>query len=125
MGTLPVDDRGPGRVGGSAIRLETVTVAKQYKLAALAGIAAAAVALAVGELVALVVSSRSAPLVAVGGLVIDRVPEGVKEQAIQIFGTNDKLALQVGTVLVLFAIAAGLGIASLRRLWVGWVGIAA
>jgi DMSO/TMAO reductase YedYZ molybdopterin-dependent catalytic subunit len=102
-----------------------VTVTKQYRLAALAGIAAAAVALAVGELVALIVSSRSAPLVAVGGLVIDRVPEGTKELAIQLFGTKDKLALQVGTVLVLLGIAALLGIASLRRLWIGLVGIAA
>ena len=54
-----------------------------------------------GELVALVVAPRSAPLVAVGGVVIDNVPEGGKELAIRLFGTHDKLALQVGTVIVL------------------------
>jgi hypothetical protein len=49
------------------------------------------------------------PLVAVGGVVVDNVPEAVKQFAIDVFGTNDKLALQVGTVVLLCAFAAVLG----------------
>jgi DMSO/TMAO reductase YedYZ molybdopterin-dependent catalytic subunit len=92
---------------------------------ALAGVAAAAVALGLGELVASLVSARSAPLVAVGSAVIDAAPGPVKDFAIGLFGTNDKLALQIGTAVVLFVIAAGLGILAARRLWVGLLGIAA
>jgi DMSO/TMAO reductase YedYZ molybdopterin-dependent catalytic subunit len=93
--------------------------------AALAGVVAAAVALAVGEAVALLLAPRSSPLVAVGGAVIDGVPESGKELAIRLFGVYDKIALQIGTVVILFAIAAGLGALSLRWLWVGLAGIGA
>ena len=48
---------------------------------------------------------------AVGGVVIDKVPESGKELAIRLFGTYDKMALQIGTVVVLCAIAAVLGAA--------------
>ena len=92
---------------------------------ALAGVAAAAVALAIGELMALVLAPRSGPLVAVGGAIIDGVPESGKELAIRLFGVYDKVALQVGTVVILGAIAGVLGAASVRRLWIGLVGIAA
>ncbi len=97
-------------------------VSKWY--AAFAGVAAAAVALAVGELLAVVVAEESAPLVAVGGVVIDRVPESGKDLAIRLFGTNDKLALQVGTIVVLLIFAALIGIAGALRLWWGLAGIA-
>src|SRR5262249_17368247 len=93
------------------------------RFAALAGAAAAGVALAIGELLAALIAPESAPLVSVGGVIIDRVPEGGKDLAIQIFGTNDKLALQVGPIIILLAIAAGLGILAARRLWFGVAGI--
>ncbi len=93
-----------------------------WRYPALAGVAAVAAALAVGELVAALVDARSSPLVAVGGLVIDRVPESGKELAISLFGTNDKLALQVGTVVLLGLITAGLGVLARTRWWVGAAG---
>jgi DMSO/TMAO reductase YedYZ molybdopterin-dependent catalytic subunit len=74
--------------------------------------------------VAAAVSARSAPLVAVGGVVVDKVPEGGKQLAIDLFGTNDKLALQVGTVIILCLFAAVLGILALRWFWLGLAGIA-
>lgn len=89
---------------------------------ALAGVAAVAASLGLGELVAVVVDPRSSPLVAVGGLVIDRVPEAGKELAIELFGTNDKLALQIGTVVLLGLICGGLGILARTRRWVGIAG---
>jgi DMSO/TMAO reductase YedYZ molybdopterin-dependent catalytic subunit len=101
------------------------TTARVGWLAALAGIGAAVTALGVGELLAAAVSPRSSPLVAVGGVVVDNVPEAGKQFAIDVFGTNDKLALQVGTVVLLCAFAALLGAVGLRRIWLGLAGIVA
>ncbi|WP_346538253.1 molybdopterin-dependent oxidoreductase [Micromonospora sp. DPT] len=94
-------------------------------LAALAGITAAAVAIGVAEPVAVLTGPRSAPLIAVGGLVVDVVPEPLKQFAITLFGTYDKIALLVGTALLLAAFAALLGLLAVRRLWIGLAGIAA
>ncbi|WP_320066464.1 molybdopterin-dependent oxidoreductase [Micromonospora sp. RTGN7] len=93
--------------------------------AALAGITAAAVAIGAAEPVAVLTGARSAPLVAVGSVVVDTVPEPLKQFAIAVFGTYDKIALLVGTGLVLAGIAALLGMAAVRRLGVGMAGIAA
>ncbi|MEW2375549.1 molybdopterin-dependent oxidoreductase [Micromonospora sp. NPDC047812] len=93
--------------------------------AALAGVTAAAVAIGSAELVAVLTGPRSAPLVAVGGLVVDTVPEPLKQLGIALFGTYDKVALLVGTGLLLAAFAALLGVLSLRRLAIGLAGIAA
>jgi DMSO/TMAO reductase YedYZ molybdopterin-dependent catalytic subunit len=89
-----------------------------------AGVASAAAALGVGELLAVAVAPASTPLVAVGGVVIDNVPEAGKELAIRLFGTNDKLALQIGTVVLLAAFAGLIGVAAMTRPWVGYAGIA-
>ncbi|MEU7930368.1 molybdopterin-dependent oxidoreductase [Micromonospora echinofusca] len=93
--------------------------------AVLAGVTAAAVAIGSAELVAVLTGPRSAPLVAVGGLVVDTVPEPLKQLGIALFGTYDKIALLVGTGLLLAASAALLGVLSLRRLAIGLAGIAA
>jgi DMSO/TMAO reductase YedYZ molybdopterin-dependent catalytic subunit len=91
---------------------------------ALAGIAAAAVALGLAEFVAVFTGARSAPLVAVGGVVVDEVPEPLKQFAIDTFGIHDKTALMVGTVVLLVAFAALIGWLSLRSIWYGVAGIA-
>jgi DMSO/TMAO reductase YedYZ molybdopterin-dependent catalytic subunit len=91
---------------------------------ALVGVAAAALALGVSELVAVATGPRSAPVVAVGGVVVDRVPEPVKRFAIDLFGVHDKTALQIGTVLLLIAFAAVIGVVALRNNWYGVAGIA-
>ena len=90
--------------------------------AALAGVAAAVGALGAGELVAALIDLHSSPVVAVGGLVIDRVPPGGKDLAIRLFGTNDKLALQIGSVLFVCLAAAGFGVLARRWRWVGFAG---
>jgi len=92
------------------------------RLVAWAGVAAAVGALAVGEVAALLVDRRSSPVVAVGGLVIDRVPPAGKELAIQLFGTNDKLALVVGSVLFVCLAGAALAIAARDNGWIGLAG---
>ncbi|BCB81460.1 sulfite oxidase [Phytohabitans flavus] len=91
---------------------------------ALAGVVAAAVALGLAEFVAVFTGARSAPLVAVGGVVVDHVPEPLKQFAIDVFGTHDKTALLVGTVVLLAAFAALIGWLAVRNIWFGVAGIA-
>ncbi|GIJ44746.1 oxidoreductase [Virgisporangium aliadipatigenens] len=94
------------------------------RISALAGLAAVAVALAVGELLALAVGPLSSPVVAVGGVIVDHVPEALKEFAISLFGTYDKIALQVGTVVILAAVGAGLGVLAIGRPRWAFAGVA-
>ncbi len=88
-----------------------------------AGVAAAAAALAVAELVAVFTGASSAPLVAVGGVVVDSVPGPVKNFAVATFGTHDKTALLVGTTVILALFAAGIGALAVRRPALGLAGI--
>ncbi|HKT05659.1 MAG TPA: molybdopterin-binding oxidoreductase, partial [Rugosimonospora sp.] len=89
-----------------------------------AGVVATGVALGVAELVAALVAPRAAPLVAVGGWVIDHVPEPVKEFATSTFGTHDKTALLIGTSVLLAAYGGLVGWLATRRPWQGMAGIA-
>ncbi len=91
--------------------------------APLAGLAAGAVAIATGMLVAAIIGVVS-PIDAVGSEVIDRVPKWLKTLAIDLFGTNDKTALRVGIVAILAVAAAGFGRLALRRFGVGATGFA-
>ena len=88
-----------------------------------AGFTAAAVALGVAELVAVFTGARSAPLVAVGGVVVDSVPKSVKDFAVSTFGTHDKTALLTGTAVLLAAFALGVGALAVRDLRLGLAGI--
>ena len=109
-----------GADGGGTL----VTVVKLRWPDALAGVAAAAVALGVAELIGVLVSPRATPLVAVGGVVIDVVPESAKALAIRLFGTYDKVALLIGTGILLAGFAAFVGLAARRSIVVGYAGIA-
>src|SRR3954466_10984812 len=60
------------------------------------GMASAAVAIGVGEVVAGILGGTSA-IAAVGALVISLQPPGAKDLMVSLFGTNDKLALEIGT----------------------------
>ena len=93
------------------------------RFGALAGLLAAAVALGVAELVAAVVGPASSPVVAVGDAVITVTPEPVKNFAIRTFGENDKVALVIGTLVVVAIYAMLIGILSLRNRRLGTAGI--
>ncbi|MGY1778369.1 molybdopterin-dependent oxidoreductase [Geodermatophilus sp. SYSU D00804] len=93
-------------------------------LAALAGLPAAAVALGVAELVAASVGPASSPVVAVGDTVITLVPEPVKQFAVATFGEDDKVALVVGTLVLVGLYAVLVGLVSLRSRRTGVAGIA-
>ncbi|MCB0986790.1 MAG: molybdopterin-dependent oxidoreductase [Microthrixaceae bacterium] len=88
--------------------------------AAGAGFAAAAAALAAGELVAGVAGGgQPSPVAVVGSAFIDRFAASLKEVAVALFGTNDKAALVVGIVVISLALGALLGVAARRRFAVG------
>lgn len=87
--------------------------------AASAGIVAIGAGVAGGELVAGFLSPALTPLTAVGGAVIDAVPPAVKDWAIALFGTADKLALLIGMIVIIAALAAAAGIVELRRRFAG------
>jgi DMSO/TMAO reductase YedYZ molybdopterin-dependent catalytic subunit len=92
--------------------------------AALAGLAAAGVALGVAEVVAVLTGPLSSPLYAVGGVVVNNVPAPVKDAGIAIFGTHDKTALITGTAILLAACAALLGVLALHSRPAAPIGIA-
>jgi DMSO/TMAO reductase YedYZ molybdopterin-dependent catalytic subunit len=75
----------------------------------LAGVAAAAVALGVTELLAVPFGPQADARTAIGSAVIDLTPGPIKEWAIQTFGTADKLFLSVlvlGVIALLAAVTA-------------------
>ncbi len=81
---------------------------------ALVGAIAAGVAIAAAELVAGLVGAPSL-VIAIGTLLISLQPPGAKDLAVNLFGTNDKLALNVLVVVVAFAVAAIAGVLASRR----------
>ncbi len=87
--------------------------------AALAGALAAGAAIAAAELLAGLVRGVPSLVIAIGALVISLQPPGAKDVFISVFGTNDKLALNVVIVLVALVIAAAAGVLAVRRLWLG------
>lgn len=87
--------------------------------AASAGIVAISAGVAGGELVAGFLSPSLTPMTAVGGAVIDAVPPAVKDWAIAAFGTADKLALLIGMMVIIAALAAVAGIVERRRRYAG------
>lgn len=84
-------------------------------LAVLTGVVAALVVLAVAEAVALLVGPAGSPLFAVGSLVIDLVPPGVKEVVISLFGTGDKAVLLTVLGLLVVVLAGLAGVLESRR----------
>jgi DMSO/TMAO reductase YedYZ molybdopterin-dependent catalytic subunit len=79
-----------------------------------AGAVGALGGIGLSELVAGLIGAQSL-LAAIGGFVIDNQPPGAKDFVVGLFGTNDKLALEVLIVIVAALIGAGLGILAVRR----------
>ena len=92
-------------------------------LGAIAGLLAAAAALGVGQLVAGLTGANGSPVVAVGQLQIDFTPPWLKNFAIKDFGSDDKLVLVGGILVVLAIFAAVIGVAATRRLAYGMAGL--
>jgi DMSO/TMAO reductase YedYZ molybdopterin-dependent catalytic subunit len=93
-------------------------------LGAIAGLLAAGTALGVGQLVAGLTGANGSPVVAVGQLQIDFTPPWLKNFAIREFGSDDKLVLVSGIVVVLAIFSAVIGALATRRLAYGMGGLA-
>jgi DMSO/TMAO reductase YedYZ molybdopterin-dependent catalytic subunit len=92
---------------------------------AIAGAAAAAVALAVGELVAAIAPRSPSLVVGVGGWVIDRSPGDATRAAIAAFGTANKPVLITTIVVVSLLLGGVFGIVARRRAAAGIAGFTA
>jgi len=93
---------------------KSITAART-RWAAAAGIVAVGAGVALGELLAALLSPGLSPVTALGGAVIDAVPPGVKDLAVTLFGTADKAVLIASIGLVTLALAAVAGILEDRR----------
>jgi DMSO/TMAO reductase YedYZ molybdopterin-dependent catalytic subunit len=92
-------------------------------LAALAGVAAAAVVLSVAELLGAFFTARATPVIALGSTFIDFTPPWMKDFAIATFGTNDKAALFVGMGVTILVLACVLGVVAYRKWALGVAGV--
>ena len=92
-------------------------------MAALTGVVAAAVVLAVAELIGAFFTARATPVIALGSTFIDFTPPWMKDFAIATFGTNDKAALFAGMGLTIFLLACVLGVVAFRRWALGVAGV--
>ena len=88
-------------------------------LIVVAGALAAGVAIAAAELVAGTVAGAPSLVTSMGSLVISLQPPGAKDLMVNLFGTNDKLALNVAVVVVALVLAGAAGIVGARRRWLG------
>ncbi|PVE93956.1 molybdopterin-dependent oxidoreductase [Microbacterium sp. TPD7012] len=91
--------------------------------AALAGVISGAVFLATAELFALIFARAASPILAVGGFVIDIVPQPFKEFAIATFGEYDKIALLAGLGLAVVIASAIAGILQLVKAPLGVIAL--
>lgn len=81
---------------------------------ALAGLCSAGVLFGIAQLASAFFAASSAPMVALGSAVIDFTPPWLKDLAISLFGTNDKLALFVSMGAVAIVLAALIGMLGRR-----------
>jgi DMSO/TMAO reductase YedYZ molybdopterin-dependent catalytic subunit len=85
------------------------------------GVVGAGLSLGVGELLAGVFDSVASPLASIGNFVVRYSPAWLEDFAIGLFGTADKAALAIGTVIIVLVIGWFVGIAARRRFWVAAV----
>jgi len=84
----------------------------------LAGALSAGLALGISELIAGMITDAPSLVEGLGNWVIDNVPTPVKEWAIAVFGTNDKLVLLMSIAAVTILMGAVVGLVARKRFWV-------
>ena len=89
----------------------------------MAGLISLAAGLAVAHLISGLWRNGKHPVVAMGDWTIDHVPRAVKDWAIRTFATNDKLALIIGTLVVLVVLSMWLGRLAQHRLRAALAGV--
>jgi DMSO/TMAO reductase YedYZ molybdopterin-dependent catalytic subunit len=91
---------------------------------ALCGLLAAAAAMGIAQLLAGFTIPNASPVIAVGSVAINHTPLWLKDWATSHFGTNDKTVLLLGVFVVVFLYAMVVGMLAVRRLSVGFAGLA-
>jgi DMSO/TMAO reductase YedYZ molybdopterin-dependent catalytic subunit len=81
----------------------------------LVGVLAVAAAIATGELAAGLIPGVPSPLLSIGRLIVALQPPGAKDLVTSLFGTADKLALQIVVTAAALAIGFGVGLLAARR----------
>jgi DMSO/TMAO reductase YedYZ molybdopterin-dependent catalytic subunit len=90
-----------------------------------AGAAAAGLGLGVSEVIGALLPGATSLVAGIGQAVIDRQPPGAKDFVVGLFGTNDKLALEIVVVLAALVFGGVLGMIAVRRFTAAAVGFAA
>ena len=107
VSTTATTSRAPART--------TPTSRRRDWAAPVAGLVATATALGISELLAGLLPGATSLVAAVGQVVVDLQPPGAKDFVVGLFGTNDKLALELFIVAVALLLGALLGIVARRR----------
>jgi DMSO/TMAO reductase YedYZ molybdopterin-dependent catalytic subunit len=81
-----------------------------------AGLVAGALGVGLAELFAGLVAGAPSLILAIGALMIELQPPGAKEFVVALFGTADKLALNIFVLVIALGIGGGLGFLA-RRYW--------
>src|SRR5262245_50950541 len=118
----PVSTTAASRTGA---RRSTTETFGRDTLAAISGIVATAAALGTSELLAGILPGATSLIASIGQVVVDLQPPGAKDFMVGLFGTNDKLALEVFIVIVSLVIGAGLGVLARRSFLVASLGFVA
>ena len=92
-------------------------------LGGLIGLVTAAMSVGVGEFVAAFVRPAASPIIAVGNRVITLTPQSTKSSVEQSAGTNDKVVLIVGILILLAALGVMIGSAAMTNLYRGVAGL--
>jgi DMSO/TMAO reductase YedYZ molybdopterin-dependent catalytic subunit len=99
----------------AAVAEAGVATRRPRTLLAFSGVVAVAAAVAIGELAAGLIAGIPSPTLSIGRGVIALQPPGAKDFVVSLFGTNDKLALEILIVVVALLIGAGLGMLAASR----------
>ncbi len=109
------------QLGGRAVQPDG-RERRRWVAGALAGVASGVLSLGLAEMVAGFTAPSSAPLIALGDVVVDAVPPWLKDFAVQNFGTNDKQVLLGGALVIALLLSALAGILAVRGTqWGTWL----
>jgi DMSO/TMAO reductase YedYZ molybdopterin-dependent catalytic subunit len=106
-------------------RTEPRPVSAPRWIAAIAGLVAGGAGLGLAELLAGLLPGAPSPVTSIGGLVIALQPPGAKQLMADLFGTTDKLVLNVAVAIGALALSAALGLLAARSLTLARLGLAA
>src|SRR3954470_21079007 len=105
-----------GSTASPAQLTERTGGARDDAAAFLAGVVSAALAVAISELIAGILAGAPSLVIAIGTEIIALQPPGAKDVVVSLFGTNDKLAVNL-LILIVGLIVGGLVGVGARRRW--------